>query len=85
MCLDILAEDDKTCSYHDVINHLNLDKNNSTLTLTRPVTRFNYPTIVHIQLILYTILDVVSLTEHTLHNNAASLPPDVVCLPPERV
>ncbi len=64
MCLDVFAVDevypDHNCSYQDVLNHLNLTKNNEMFYMTRPVRNYKRPTRVHLEVLLYAILDVVS-------------------------
>lgn len=48
------------CSYQDVLNYLNLSRNNELYTMTRPVTNYKHPTYVSLEVLLYAILDVVS-------------------------
>ncbi|XP_026207666.1 5-hydroxytryptamine receptor 3A-like [Anabas testudineus] len=47
------------CSYQDVLNYLNLSRNNELYTMTRPVTNYKHPTYVSLEVLLYAILDVV--------------------------
>lgn len=51
---------EKVCSYQDVLNHLNLTKDNNLYLMTRPVKDYKQPTIVDLEIVLYAILDVVS-------------------------
>lgn len=64
MCLDVPAVDvvntEGNCSYQDVLNHLNLKKDNELFSMTRPVKNFRTPTRVSLEVLLYAILDVVS-------------------------
>lgn len=48
------------CSYQDVLNFLNLTKDNELYSMTRPVKDYTQPTAVSLELLLYAILDVVS-------------------------
>ncbi|KAF1373665.1 hypothetical protein PFLUV_G00241310 [Perca fluviatilis] len=48
----------KTCSYQDVLDYLKLNKNNDMYTMTRPVKDFKNRTWVHLQIVIYGILDV---------------------------
>lgn len=48
------------CSYQDVLNYLNLTKNNELYSMTRPVKDYKHPTHVSLEVLLYAILDVVS-------------------------
>ncbi|XP_036937614.1 5-hydroxytryptamine receptor 3A-like [Acanthopagrus latus] len=47
------------CSYQDVLNHLNVKKDNELFFMTRPVKNFRRPTQVSLEVLLYAILDVV--------------------------
>uniref|UniRef100_A0A8C5DDL6 5-hydroxytryptamine receptor 3A-like n=1 Tax=Gouania willdenowi TaxID=441366 RepID=A0A8C5DDL6_GOUWI len=47
------------CSYQDVLNYLNLTRNNELYTMTRPVKNYRHPTDVSLEVLLYAILDVV--------------------------
>ena len=51
----------KVCSYHDILVHLNLTRDNEVYTATRPVLDHTHPTVVRMDLALYAILAVVSL------------------------
>ncbi|XP_040923264.1 5-hydroxytryptamine receptor 3A-like [Toxotes jaculatrix] len=53
----------KVCSYHDVLDYLNLTTENSVLKLTRPVLDHTHPTIVKVDFILYAILAVLEKTQ----------------------
>ncbi|KAF1373666.1 hypothetical protein PFLUV_G00241320 [Perca fluviatilis] len=48
----------ENCSYRKVLDYLNLNKNNDTYTITRPVKDFNTTTRVHLQMAIYGVLDV---------------------------
>ncbi|XP_044194629.1 5-hydroxytryptamine receptor 3A-like isoform X2 [Thunnus albacares] len=50
---------ERNCSYQDVLNHLNLTKNNELYSMTRPVKNYKQPTRVSLEVLLYAILDVV--------------------------
>lgn len=52
----------KVCSYHDVLDYLNLTTDNSVFKLTRPVLDYTHPTKVELDIILYAILAVVGAT-----------------------
>lgn len=64
MCLDVYAVDgvhpQDNCSYQDVLNYLNLSKDNELYSMTRPVKNYKHPTYVYLEVLLYAILDVVS-------------------------
>lgn len=47
------------CSYQDILDYLNLTKENSVFKVTRPVLDYTHPTIVELDIILYAILAVV--------------------------
>lgn len=51
---------ERVCRYQDVLNYLNLTKNNELFSMTRPVKDYKQPTRVSLELLLYAILDVVS-------------------------
>ena len=51
----------KVCSYHDILDYLNLTRDNEVYTSTRPVLDHTHPTVVRMDLALYSILAVVSL------------------------
>ncbi|XP_034426825.1 5-hydroxytryptamine receptor 3A-like [Hippoglossus hippoglossus] len=62
-CLFVLsavdvASSEKLCSYQDVLNHLNLTKNNELFFMTRPVKDYRLATNVSLDILLYAILDV---------------------------
>ncbi|XP_076616555.1 5-hydroxytryptamine receptor 3A-like [Chaetodon auriga] len=48
----------KVCSYQDVLNYLNLTKNNELFFMTRPVKDHKQTTKVFLEVLLYAILDV---------------------------
>lgn len=64
MCFHIFAVElnnpDSGCSYHDVVNYLNLTKNKDLFTMTRPVANYKATTLIDIQMVIYAIIDVVS-------------------------
>ncbi|XP_067345192.1 5-hydroxytryptamine receptor 3A-like [Channa argus] len=49
---------DSTCSYQDVLNYLNLTKDNGLFSMTRPVKDHTHTTVVTLEVVLYAILDV---------------------------
>uniref|UniRef100_UPI0037E88E41 5-hydroxytryptamine receptor 3A-like n=1 Tax=Semicossyphus pulcher TaxID=241346 RepID=UPI0037E88E41 len=49
---------DKVCSYLDVLDHLNLTKDKDAFKATRPVLDYTHPTVVELDIILYSILAV---------------------------
>ncbi|KAK0134353.1 5-hydroxytryptamine receptor 3A [Merluccius polli] len=49
----------KVCSYYDVLQHLNVSKNNEIHTLTRPVLDHTKPTDVYLEVAFYAILDML--------------------------
>ncbi|KAJ8399794.1 hypothetical protein AAFF_G00408990 [Aldrovandia affinis] len=54
---------DKKCSYQDVINYLNLTKDNGVYTISRPVRDWRHPTVVHLDINLYAILTVIEKSQ----------------------
>ncbi|KAM9716173.1 LOW QUALITY PROTEIN: uncharacterized protein ACNS7B_022270 [Menidia menidia] len=54
---------DKVCSYHDVLNYLNLTKANELFSITRPVKDYKKPTEVFLEVLLYAILDVKEIDQ----------------------
>lgn len=56
------------CGFQDVLNHLNLTKENHLYFMARPVKHYNTTTVVHLHMLLYSILDVVSLKLSLLFN-----------------
>ncbi len=56
---EVLPE--RNCSYQDVLNYLNLTKTNELFTMTRPVKNYKHTTWVYLEVLLYAILDVVSV------------------------
>ncbi|KAL3967954.1 NLR family CARD domain-containing protein 3 [Sarotherodon galilaeus] len=76
------------CSYQDVLNYLNLTKNNELFTMTRPVKNYKNPTRVSLEVLLYAILDVVEKDQKFIpyvwtvmrwHNEYISWDPDQFC------
>ncbi|XP_056433686.1 5-hydroxytryptamine receptor 3C-like [Gadus chalcogrammus] len=53
----------KVCSYHDILVHLNLTRDNEMYTATRPVLDHTHPTVVRMDLALYAILAVIEKTQ----------------------
>lgn len=56
---------ERSCSYQDVLDHLNLTKASELYCMTRPVRDHRQPTVVAVELLLYAILDVVNFTDIT--------------------
>ncbi|XP_071400719.1 5-hydroxytryptamine receptor 3A-like [Centroberyx affinis] len=54
---------EKVCSYQDVLDYLNLTKSNEVFTLTRPILDHTHPTMVKLDVILYSILAVIEKTQ----------------------
>lgn len=52
---------EKVCSYQDVLDYLKLTKSSELFSMTRPVKDFTNPTVVALEVLLYAILDVVSV------------------------
>ncbi|XP_042364261.1 5-hydroxytryptamine receptor 3A-like [Plectropomus leopardus] len=63
VCLYVSAVDgvvpEQNCSYQDVLNYLNLTKDNELFSTARPVKNYKNPTRVSLEVLLYAILDVV--------------------------
>ncbi|KAM8729439.1 5-hydroxytryptamine receptor 3A-like [Acanthopagrus schlegelii] len=57
------APSKKVCSYQDILDYLNLTKENSVYKATRPVLDYTQPTIVELDIILYAILAVIEKTQ----------------------
>ncbi|XP_028264589.1 5-hydroxytryptamine receptor 3A-like, partial [Parambassis ranga] len=53
------ASSENTCSYQDVLNHLNLTKSNKLFLMSRPVKHYKEPTMVSLEVLPYAILDMV--------------------------
>ncbi|CAB1441582.1 unnamed protein product [Pleuronectes platessa] len=49
---------EKVCNYHEVLEYLNLTKDNSLYKLTRPVLDHTHHTTIHLDVLLYAILAV---------------------------
>ncbi|XP_078136077.1 5-hydroxytryptamine receptor 3A-like [Sander vitreus] len=58
-----MTKDPDSCGYQDVLNYLNLTKNKDKYTMARPVKNFKKPTRVHLQIVIYGILDVVKIDQ----------------------
>lgn len=73
MCLDVLAVggvcSETVCSYQDVLNYLNLTKDNGLYFMARPVKDHKTLTVVDLYISLYAILDVVSALVGVLFTN----------------
>uniref|UniRef100_A0A3Q1CI50 Uncharacterized protein n=2 Tax=Amphiprion ocellaris TaxID=80972 RepID=A0A3Q1CI50_AMPOC len=54
---------EKVCSYQDVLNHLNLTKDNELFSMTRPIKDYKRSTEVSLELLLYAILDVKEIDQ----------------------
>lgn len=66
MCLSIFfpvdeVHSEQVCSYQEVLNYLNITRNNELYSMTRPVKNYKHPTQVSLEVLLYAILDVVSI------------------------
>ncbi|XP_078136078.1 5-hydroxytryptamine receptor 3A-like [Sander vitreus] len=92
MCLDVPPLDgvypERNCSYQDVLNHLNLNKNNELYSMSRPVKNYKHPTQVSLEVLLYAILDVVEKDQKFIpyvwtvmrwHNEYISWDPNEFC------
>ncbi|KAK0134355.1 5-hydroxytryptamine receptor 3A [Merluccius polli] len=53
------ASSQKVCSYYDVLQHLNVSKDNEIHKLTRPVLDHTKPTDVYLEVAFYAILDML--------------------------
>ncbi|XP_038592498.1 5-hydroxytryptamine receptor 3A-like [Micropterus salmoides] len=51
------------CGFQDVLNHLNLTKENHLYFMARPVKHYNTTTVVHLHMLLYSILDVKEIDQ----------------------
>lgn len=51
----------KVCSYQDVLDYLNMTRDNNKLQLSRPVLDHTHPTVIEMDLILYALLAVVGV------------------------
>lgn len=54
------SSSDGVCGYQEVLNYLNMSKDNVLYTMARPVKNHTQPTVVKLTILLYGILDVVS-------------------------
>ncbi|XP_044033748.1 5-hydroxytryptamine receptor 3A-like [Siniperca chuatsi] len=79
---------ERNCSYQDVLNHLDLTKNNELYYMTRPVKNYKRPTQVSLEVLLYAILDVVEKDQKFIpyvwtvvrwHNEYISWDPNQFC------
>ncbi|XP_031171418.2 5-hydroxytryptamine receptor 3A-like [Sander lucioperca] len=79
---------ERNCSYQDVLNHLNLNKNNELYSMSRPVKNYKHPTHVSLEVLLYAILDVVEKDQKFIlyvwtvmrwHNEYISWDPNEFC------
>lgn len=53
----------KVCSYHDIVEHLNMTSDGSLYQITRPVLDHTHATLVELDVILVAILSVVGVSE----------------------
>ncbi|XP_024913816.1 5-hydroxytryptamine receptor 3A-like [Cynoglossus semilaevis] len=53
----------KVCSYQDVLDYLNMTRDNNKLQLSRPVLDHTHPTVIEMDLILYALLAVIEKTQ----------------------
>lgn len=53
----------KVCSYHDIVEYLNMTNDGNRYKLTRPVRDHTHATLVELDVILVAILSVVGVTE----------------------
>ncbi|KAJ8389161.1 hypothetical protein AAFF_G00123670 [Aldrovandia affinis] len=53
----------EVCRYQDILDYLNLTRNNEIFTSTRPGTDWRRPTVVHLDMYLYAILQVIEKTQ----------------------
>ncbi|XP_059181173.1 5-hydroxytryptamine receptor 3A-like [Centropristis striata] len=79
---------ERNCSYQEVLNHLNLTKNNEMYSMTRPVKNYKRSTRVSLEVLLYAILDVVEKDQKFIpyvwtvmrwHNEYISWDPNQFC------
>lgn len=66
MCLSIFfpadeVHSEQSCSYQDVLNYLNITRDNELYSMTRPVKNYKHATQVSLEVLLYAILDVVDI------------------------
>lgn len=54
---------EKVCSYHDIVEYLNMTDDSSRFKITRPVQDHTHATLVELDVILVAILSVVGVTE----------------------
>ncbi|XP_008294209.1 5-hydroxytryptamine receptor 3A-like [Stegastes partitus] len=82
------ASSEQNCSYQDVLNHLNMTRNNELYSMTRPVRNYRRPTRVSLEVLLYAILDVVEKDQKFIpyvwtvtrwHNEYISWDPNQFC------
>ncbi|KAM9425816.1 LOW QUALITY PROTEIN: 5-hydroxytryptamine receptor 3A [Pholidichthys leucotaenia] len=91
ICLLFLSDgvhSERNCSYQDVLNYLNLTKNNEVYLMTRPVRNYKHSTQVSLEVLLYAILDVVEKDQKFIpyvwtvirwHNEYISWDPNQFC------
>lgn len=53
----------KVCSYHDIVQHLNMTSDSGRYKITRPVLDHTHVTMVELDVILVAILSVVGVSE----------------------
>ncbi|XP_058477963.1 5-hydroxytryptamine receptor 3A-like [Solea solea] len=78
----------ENCNYQDVLDHLNLTRHNERYFMTRPVKDYKRHTEVHLEVLLYAILDVVEKEQKFIpyvwsvmrwHNDYISWNPSQFC------
>lgn len=57
------TQSDKVCSYHEIVEYLNLTTDSSLYKTTRPVLDHTHITVAELDVILMAILSVVGVTE----------------------
>ncbi|XP_061612213.1 neuronal acetylcholine receptor subunit non-alpha-3-like isoform X2 [Phyllopteryx taeniolatus] len=83
-----VVSSERVCSYHEVLDHLNMSTLNSLYSMTRPVKDYRKPTVVSLEVILYAILDVREIDQTFIpyvwiftswHNEHISWDPEQFC------
>ncbi|XP_060951352.1 5-hydroxytryptamine receptor 3A-like [Limanda limanda] len=79
---------EENCSYQDVLNYLNMSRNNERFSMSRPVKDYRHTTPVYLEVVLYAILDVVEKEQKFIpyvwtvvrwHNEYISWDPNQFC------
>ncbi|XP_037546866.1 5-hydroxytryptamine receptor 3A-like [Nematolebias whitei] len=82
------VQSEQVCSYQDVLNYLNMTRDNELYSMTRPVRNYKQPTQVSLEVLLYAILDVVEKDQKFIpyvwtvtrwNNDYISWDPDQFC------